>query len=106
MSMLYIAGASLLIGTGTAIDQGRAARNTARDNANAAREQQKKTELEQQQRQMALDNMQKNFAADLTRSNKATVIAGGTADLLLGASDQIKKKQPGGGIASTLGLNI
>ncbi len=94
-----------VIGAGAAADQGRAARNTAKDTAAAALKQQQKTDAEQAQRQAALDNMQKNFSADLTRNNKATVIAGGTADLMSG-SDQVKKRQVGAGIASTLGLNI
>ncbi len=54
-----------------------------------------------QQQQTAAMNLQKNMAADLRNTEVADVQAAGTADA---ATELLKKRRQGGGLASTLGL--
>ena len=107
MSWVYLGVAA--VGAITAADQGRAARNTAKDAAAAALAQQKKTDDARALQEKALQEQQKNFAAnanaDLKSNSKTTVIAGGTADLNnLYTTDLLKKKPMSTNVAATLGI--
>lgn len=56
--------------------------------------------------QRAQQDMETNFKANLMGDNKATVVAGGTADALGAATDSTKRKRAVGGVASSLGINV
>lgn len=54
----------------------------------------------------ATQNMKTNFATDLKQENTGTVIAGGSADAASSmATDLLKKKKTGTGLAAQLGIN-
>lgn len=55
--------------------------------------------------QAAANNLSKNFAADLSTENLAQVVAGGSAESI-SASGGTKKRRPGQGLSSQLGINL
>lgn len=60
----------------------------------------------QAKQQQSLQNMQANAQVDLRADNLTTVVAGGTADLLATDDTAARKRRQGGGLASSLGLNV
>lgn len=54
----------------------------------------------------AQNDMEANFKADLKGENKATVVAGGTAEALGVGDEAVRKRRAAGGLASTLGVNV
>ena len=54
----------------------------------------------------AQQEMEANFNTDLRGENKATVIAGGTAEALGVGDDSIRKRRQASGLSSTLGVNV
>lgn len=89
-------------------DNGAAAQQEAAmaEASRAAAETARQTEASRQAAQRAQQDMEANFRADLSGDNKATVVAGGSADALGAATDSTKRKRAVGGLASTLGLNV
>ena len=63
-------------------------------------------ERQRQAQIQAQNDMQANFSANLQGENKATVVAGGTADALGVGDDATRRRRQASGLASTLGLNL
>ena len=89
---------------------GRGAAKTARAQAadQAARADATARDIEKQRQAsiVAQNEMEANFRANLQGENKATVVAGGTADALGVGDDTARRRRQSGGLSSTLGLNL
>lgn len=55
--------------------------------------------------QAAANNLQKNFQTDLQTENITQVVAGGGAEVANPESPQ-KRRRPGSGLSSQLGINV
>ena len=75
----------------------------AQDQANAIAA---KTASDAAAAQQQLADINKNYATDLSAENRVKVEAGGTAAAVDATTDNLKKKQQGSGLASTLGINV
>lgn len=66
----------------------------------------RETQRQRDAQAKAQADMEANFNADLKGDNKATVVAGGTAEALGVGDDALRRRRAQGGLASTLGVNV